>query len=396
MKKTFYIFLIIITGVIGFFSLIKAQAIIQQNPSDVPVKIIDITKTGEKQLFNEYCKDFKLRSATPEAAQSECFNLIQKTTGTTGAGTHSYGEVGKVNDAYYCCFPPHNAIFETPLGTISPTASTPEEKLAITRSQYRCGEGYDYVRGIERDQIITHYNINEGINLSWPKSPLGTSLLEEKDGSPSITIPKLIQYIYEWLISLGGFAAFIALVIAGVQYLTSAGNPGKMAEAISRIRSAGIGLVLLLSSVLILNAINPRLTNLEIITGVPKGGLPTLTIDSVGNSCGTPCLGVAFCSEPNFNGCSEIPVGEGKTVRQNFSMNVKSIKFKPYDIDLVKPIVGDCLVTLFQLEKQRVTDEKPPLQIMSPVKDISDTRGTGFQIQSFEAGDASGAGGFKF
>lgn len=111
------------------------------------------------------------------------------------------------------------------------------------------------------------------LEVNWPPSPLGTRLTEKTD------IPNLVKYIYEWGISLGGFAAFIILVIAGFQYLTSAGNAGKMKDAVDRIKSAILGLVLLLASVLILNTINPQLTQLKIPPlSPPKFELATSTV----------------------------------------------------------------------------------------------------------------------
>ena len=79
-----------------------------------------------------------------------------------------------------------------------------------------------------------------------------------------LILPKLVQYFYEWGIALGGLAVFIVLIIAGFQYLTSVGDPTKMKEAMDRIESAFLGLVLLLGSWLILNTINPELTTLRL------------------------------------------------------------------------------------------------------------------------------------
>jgi len=90
------------------------------------------------------------------------------------------------------------------------------------------------------------------LQVSWPPSPAGTSL------TPDSTLPDLVKYLYEWGIALGGLAVFIALIIAGFQYLTSVGDPTKMKEAIDRIKSAVFGLVLLLGSWLILNTISPQ------------------------------------------------------------------------------------------------------------------------------------------
>lgn len=96
------------------------------------------------------------------------------------------------------------------------------------------------------------------LELDWPVSPGGAWLGDDS------TITDLIAYIYEWAMTIGGIATFIALISAGFQYLTSAGNTTKMSDAKQKITSAITGLVLLLSSFLILSTINPELTTLEI------------------------------------------------------------------------------------------------------------------------------------
>ncbi|KPJ73705.1 hypothetical protein AMJ48_00730 [Parcubacteria bacterium DG_74_1] len=88
---------------------------------------------------------------------------------------------------------------------------------------------------------------------SWPDTPGGHPFPDEG-------IPELIRYFYEWGISLGGLLVFIALLIAGFQYMSSTGNPAMMQEAKDRVKSAFIGLALLLGSWLILNTINPQFT----------------------------------------------------------------------------------------------------------------------------------------
>jgi len=101
--------------------------------------------------------------------------------------------------------------------------------------------------------------------INWPKSPvIGTDINPKLEGGECkyADLPIVIKYLYEWGISLGGLAAFIALVIAGFQYLTAVGDPAKMKDAKDRIISAFFGLTLLLGSWLILNQINPQLTSI--------------------------------------------------------------------------------------------------------------------------------------
>jgi len=110
------------------------------------------------------------------------------------------------------------------------------------------------------------------LELAWPNSPMGTSLTDNSK------LVDFVKYLYEWGIALGGLAAFIALVIAGFQYLTSAGNAMKMSNAMKRIQSAVLGLLLLLSSVLILNTINPQLTTLKMPSGLSETKLNPVEI----------------------------------------------------------------------------------------------------------------------
>jgi len=97
-------------------------------------------------------------------------------------------------------------------------------------------------------------------------SPTGRRLTDDS------SITELVAYFYEWGIALRGLAAFIALVSAGFQYLTSMGDPAKMKDAKDRIVSAILGLILLLSSWLILNTINPKLTTLTAPSFSPPSG----------------------------------------------------------------------------------------------------------------------------
>jgi hypothetical protein len=109
------------------------------------------------------------------------------------------------------------------------------------------------------------------MELYWPPSPMGTQL------ASCSAVTEMVKYFYEWGISLGGFIAFIALVIAGFGYLTSAGNPIKMKEAQSRMTDAAVGLIILLVAFIALTFINPELTSLK----VPQVVIPGSALDSV-------------------------------------------------------------------------------------------------------------------
>lgn len=94
------------------------------------------------------------------------------------------------------------------------------------------------------------------LNLSYPK--FGGIDLENNPGLQGIVL-----WIYIFMIGIAGLAAFLMIVWGGIQWLSSAGNPAQIGDAKDKIQKALLGLLLILSSVLILNLINPELTNLQ-------------------------------------------------------------------------------------------------------------------------------------
>lgn len=107
------------------------------------------------------------------------------------------------------------------------------------------------------------------LEVGWPASPMGTDIMQlDKDDKLNLAV--FIKYLYEWGIALGGVATFVAFVIAGFQYITSVGNPQTMKDAVERIKSAMFGLVMLLSSFVILNTINDELTTFKLDFDQPQ------------------------------------------------------------------------------------------------------------------------------
>ncbi len=132
--------------------------------------------------------------------------------------------------------------------------------------------------------------------ISWPTSPL-TGI----DLGSNTEFHELIAYLYGWGIGLGALFTFIMLVWGGFEYMTSAGDPGKLKNAIKRITTTLLGLALLLSSWLVLNTINPALTTLE--------PLPPLWDDSDYEDVeldyeeeDTACAFVILYDDPDFQG----------------------------------------------------------------------------------------------
>lgn len=98
-----------------------------------------------------------------------------------------------------------------------------------------------------------------------PPIPLNVPL----PGSDLTTVPdEPIDYIrsaYFWLIGFGALMALAMIVFGAVAWITSAGFPAARAEAMSRIKYAIFGLVLLLGAITILATFNEEiLTNTKI------------------------------------------------------------------------------------------------------------------------------------
>ena len=147
---------------------------------------------------------------------------------------------------------------------------------------------------------------SQNLQSVWPTSPFGGIKL-----TSCSKLGELVKYLYGWGVSLGGIAVFIALVIAGFEYITSIGNPGKMKEAIDRITSAAIGLALLLGSYAIFNLINPSITTL-------KGNFEAIEY-APGTTCNSPadcCKEKDDCSFTDFNCC---PQGDIKCMQSKDS-----------------------------------------------------------------------------
>jgi hypothetical protein len=89
-------------------------------------------------------------------------------------------------------------------------------------------------------------------------------------GSHEITdktdFPQYIIYVFNFGIIAGVIIAVLSLIYGGFLYITSADNSSRLNEAKSQITSAFLGLLILLSSHLILTILNPKLT----IVDLPK------------------------------------------------------------------------------------------------------------------------------
>lgn len=78
------------------------------------------------------------------------------------------------------------------------------------------------------------------------------------------TPEEIISYIFQILVGVGTLIAVAMVVMAGVEWMTSDGNPGKIDGAKTKIKNALLGVGVLLGSYLIINTINPQIANIQI------------------------------------------------------------------------------------------------------------------------------------
>lgn len=76
-------------------------------------------------------------------------------------------------------------------------------------------------------------------------------------------LPSFINYIYTTSFFVGSFLAVLMIIIGGIQWATPTSNPNVKFAAKKRITNAIVGLILLFTMYLILNAINPDFLRLK-------------------------------------------------------------------------------------------------------------------------------------
>ncbi len=109
------------------------------------------------------------------------------------------------------------------------------------------------------------------------------------------TIGEYIQAIYNYAIGIVGILAAVVLMWGGVVWLTSGGSAERVKSAKSWIGAALSGLVLVLTSYLILNTINPDLVNFKPLkmADVKKDGLEDISCKNY--STESICISAVGC-----------------------------------------------------------------------------------------------------
>lgn len=138
--------------------------------------------------------------------------------------------------------------------------------------------------------------------------------ITNSDGKTECQIPWIAIYIkaiYNYFVMIGGLLAVIALMIGGVVWLVSAGNTSRISEAQSWIMGSVTGIVIILSSYVLLYQINPKLIelkflNLESIEKLELETELTAPIEYNGNLMYPPSTWVSLPTNSNI-------INNGKT-----------------------------------------------------------------------------------
>lgn len=77
-------------------------------------------------------------------------------------------------------------------------------------------------------------------------------------------LPRYISAFYTYFLSVVGIIAVVMIMYGGFRWITASGNPSRIGAAKEIIQSAIIGLILALTSRLILQTINPELVSLRL------------------------------------------------------------------------------------------------------------------------------------
>lgn len=111
------------------------------------------------------------------------------------------------------------------------------------------------------------------LEINYPSIPGAEITPQTIEGT---SLPNYIKYLFSFAMIVAGLLAFAAIMSGGVRYLTSAGNPSATADAKDQIFSGVLGLIILFSSYIVLNTVNPELIafNVPTLTAQPSAPPP--------------------------------------------------------------------------------------------------------------------------
>jgi hypothetical protein len=229
---------------------------------------------GEGCSNNDECDDFCDKTLPNGTFLGSCNHLDGSTYAVRGIGKSCTG--GQICVSCGMCYN-DTCINRTDQPKCSPTGygcntfenciggdvcdvSTTTKELPSFASFYK-GTCVDPTTQSAGDETITpdeiQVNFIPQVTIPGSKFQQGESLTLENSTAPII---KYIQAIYNYSISLVGIIGAIMLMMGGLIWITSEGNAEKVGQAKSFIGASVVGILLALTSYILLNAVNPDLT----------------------------------------------------------------------------------------------------------------------------------------
>lgn len=77
-------------------------------------------------------------------------------------------------------------------------------------------------------------------------------------------LPSYFLYVFYFALIFSGIVIFGSMLMAGISWMSSMGNPAALKDSKDRMSSAFLGVILLLSSFILLNTINPEITMMKL------------------------------------------------------------------------------------------------------------------------------------
>lgn len=127
--------------------------------------------------------------------------------------------------------------------------------------------------------LLSNYAYARDLEIDYPQ--IGETAIETTETS----IPAYVEYIYSFVVYSVGFIALLSILVAGITYLASSGDPQKRTLANKRIINTFLGLLIIFSSLLLLETISPSFLEIKVEDLTPIEGelLPPLPPTDYGN-----------------------------------------------------------------------------------------------------------------
>ncbi|MFA5431500.1 MAG: pilin [Candidatus Paceibacterota bacterium] len=108
--------------------------------------------------------------------------------------------------------------------------------------------------------------------------------------SETTTAAEYIIYFFNLLVAIGAFIAVVMVIIAGIEWMTSSGDPGKVGAAKGKIMNTLLGVGILMGGYLILDTINDQLKVINIGDLYCEHGIVVLTKETPSAKSKQECI----------------------------------------------------------------------------------------------------------